>query len=67
MKGRIGTPMIIERPEKKKKLKKNERFMSSNYRCPQCGNTVKKYTKMVDNKAYCLRCFSNYNKKVEMV
>jgi hypothetical protein len=67
-KGTVGASMIIERPKKKnKKLRNNERWGSANCKCPQCKNSVKKYTKIIDGVSYCLRCFINHNKKVVMV
>lgn len=67
-KGKIGSSMIIEKPIKKnKKLKQNEKYNSAKCKCPNCKNSVMKYMKVIDNKKYCLKCFINYNKKIEMI
>jgi hypothetical protein len=66
LKGQIGTSLIPDRPRKKKKFKKNERWGSAKCICPRCKNSIEKYTKTIDGKKYCVRCFANYNDKVEM-
>lgn len=67
-KGSVGCSLMIERkPKKKKKLKANERKFSSKYSCPQCKNSIEKYTKVLDGETYCLKCFINRSAKVKMV
>jgi hypothetical protein len=68
LKGQVGVSLVLEPKKKKyKPLNKNEKWGSAKAKCPQCKNSVLKYTKIIEDKKFCLRCFINYNRKVEMV